>query len=60
MFIELQNLIHLCCRVRPWIVAVAAPQLAARGSHVCTAANGQLYAIGGWDAKNYMDAVGTP
>ena len=36
---------HLCCRVRPWIVAAAAPQLAACGSHLCTMSAPSLYPL---------------
>ena len=34
-----------------------APMRKKRGSHVCCVANGELFAIGGWDATTYMDAV---
>lgn len=47
-----------------WQPSQVAPMGMKRGSHVCAAAGGQLFSIGGWDAAEYLDAVsrlfGTP
>ena len=44
-----------CCMAR--LRVQVAPMHKKRGSHVCTVANGEVYALGGWDASNYMHAV---
>ncbi len=34
-----------------------APMAHKRGSHVCTVVGHELFAIGGWDAKDYLSGV---